>query len=90
MEIKKEESEFAQFPVDQVVDWLGHPVTEHLSRVIQGALVECGAAAQSLCDESLRCAPDEVKAQAMAIGAGAKAYQQLRKFFEEAGEYVKA
>jgi hypothetical protein len=90
MDIKQDESEFAEFPADQVVDWLGHPVTEHLKKVLSVALADCDRAGIDLCIDSPGLAPEALKSRAMAIGAGKKAYQQLQAFIEEAANYVKA
>lgn len=91
MPIKREESEFAKFPVDQVVDWLGHPVTEHLRTVMTEALIVCDGKAVELCDKANGYEdPGLLHQDAAAIGAARKAYQQVRAFIEEANDYVKA
>ena len=90
MAIRKEESEFAKFPAEQVVDWLGHPVTEHLKEVLKNAIAECDRQAIQACEDSPAETPETMKSSAMAIGAGRKAYVQLGRFIEEAADYVKA
>ena len=91
MAIKKEESEFAKFPAEQVVDWLGHPVTEHLKARISDALALCADQAVNVCGLAGGYADAHLlKADALSLGVTMKAYAQIRAFIEEAADYVKA
>lgn len=83
MAIREQESEFAQFPKEQVVDWLGHPVTEYLRKAIGTAMHESDCAIVNQVEVGNF---DAAKAVSnLKVG-----YRQVLETFEKADDYVKA
>lgn len=83
MAMREQESEFAQFPKEQVVDWLGHPVTEYLRKAIGTAMHESDCAIVAQVEAGNFKVAEKVSNLKVA-------YRQIVETFEKADEYVKA
>ena len=89
MPIVQGENEFSGFPRDQVVDWLGHPVTEFVKQQLGYGIAECNLLAVNVCDASTRISDAAiVKSDAMSVAAARKAYLQVQALFDTAESYV--
>lgn len=82
MAIREHESEFSQFPKEQVVDWLGHPVTEYFRQAVGTAMHESDCAIINQVEAGNF---DAAKAVSnLKVG-----YRQVIETFEKAEAYVK-
>ena len=89
MPIIEGDNEFSGFPKDQVVDWLGHPVTEYVRSQLNQGVTMCNDIAVSICMNANRCQDaNVVKSDAISISGTRVAYNQVLSLFEKAEAYV--